>query len=65
VTKFVGKFRKHKDYRDDCDYAKNYLHNRRVRSEHTEIRKQLREKVLSDSDHYVGYDYDEDYDDEE
>jgi len=44
VTKFVGKFRKHKDYRDDYDYAKDYLNVKKVRSEHTEVRKQLREK---------------------
>lgn len=44
MTKFVGKFRKHKDYRDDYDYAKDYLNVKKVRSEHTEVRKQLREK---------------------
>ncbi len=58
MSKFVGKFRKHKDYRDDYDYAKDYLNVKKVRSEHTEVRKQLREKDWEEE-------YGEDFADEE
>jgi hypothetical protein len=57
VSKFIGKFRKHKDYRDDYDYAKEYLNNKRVRTEHAEVRKQLREKDWEEE-------YDEEYDED-
>jgi hypothetical protein len=39
VTKFVGKFRKNKDYSDDYDYARNILHNKKRRGEHGEVKK--------------------------
>jgi len=39
VTKFVGKFRKNKDYSDDYDYARNFLHNKKRRGEHGEVKK--------------------------
>lgn len=39
MTKFVGKFRKNKDYSDDYNYAKNFLHSKRRRNEHGEIKK--------------------------
>lgn len=36
MTKFVGKFRKHKDYNDDYDFNNQ---KRRNKSEHAEIKK--------------------------
>ena len=39
MTKFVGKFRKNKDYSDDYDYARNILHNKKRRGEHGEVKK--------------------------
>jgi len=42
VTKFVGKFRKNKDYNDDYNYAKTFLHNKKRKGEHPEIKKQLK-----------------------
>lgn len=42
MSKFVGKFRKNKDYNDDYNYAKNYLHNKHRRSEHAEVKKYIR-----------------------
>lgn len=39
MTKFVGKFRKNQDYNEDYDYAKNFLHSKRRRGEHAEIKK--------------------------
>ncbi len=39
MTKFVGKFRKNKDYSDDYDYARNILHNKKRRGEHREVKK--------------------------
>jgi hypothetical protein len=42
VTKFVGKFRKNQDYNDDYIYAKNFLHSKRRRGEHSEVKKQLK-----------------------
>jgi hypothetical protein len=44
VTKFVGKFRKNKDYKDDYNYAKDFLNVKKRRNEHSEVKKQLREK---------------------
>jgi hypothetical protein len=41
VTKFVGKFRKNTDYNDDWQYAKNFLHSKHRRSEHSEVKKKL------------------------
>jgi hypothetical protein len=41
VTKFVGKFRKNQDYNDDYIYAKNYLHTKKRKGEHSEVKKQL------------------------
>jgi hypothetical protein len=42
VSKFVGKFRKDKDYNDDYNYAKKFLHSKRRRTEHPEVKKQLK-----------------------
>lgn len=39
MTKFIGKFRKNQDYNEDYDYAKNFLHSKRRRGEHVEIKK--------------------------
>ena len=39
MTKFVGKFRKNKDYSDDYDYARNFLHSKKRRGEHAEVKK--------------------------
>lgn len=36
MSKFVGKFRKNKDYNDDYEYA---ARNRKIRSEHSEVKK--------------------------
>lgn len=36
MSKFVGKFRKHKDYNDDYDFDSR---KRRARDEHSEIKK--------------------------
>ena len=38
MTKFVGKFRKNKDYNDDYNFAGN----RRPKNEHAEIKKLLK-----------------------
>ena len=53
MTKFVGKFRKNKEYNDD--YA--YTHSKH-RNEHAEIK-----KILSQAEEEVQYEYD-DYTDE-
>ncbi len=42
MTKFVGKFRKNKDYNDDYNYAKTVLHSKRRRGEHPEVKKQFK-----------------------
>ena len=42
MTKFVGKFRKNQDYNDDYIYAKNFLHSKRRRGEHSEVKKQMK-----------------------
>jgi hypothetical protein len=34
--KFVGKFRKNKDYKDDYSYAKEFLNVKKTRIEHPE-----------------------------
>ena len=39
MTKFIGKFRKNKDYSDDYDYAKNFLHSKSRKDEHAEVKK--------------------------
>lgn len=39
MTKFIGKFRKNKDYSDDYDYAKNFLHSKKRRDKHAEVKK--------------------------
>lgn len=43
MSKFVGKFRKNQDYNDDYIYAKNYLHIKKRRGEHSEVKKQLQQ----------------------
>lgn len=43
MTKFVGKFRKNQDYNDDYIYAKEFLHNKKRRGEHSEIKKQIKQ----------------------
>jgi hypothetical protein len=58
VTKFVGKFRKNQDYNEDYDYAKNFLHSKKRRNEHPEMKKKLKdmdEEHLAD----VEFSYDE------
>lgn len=53
MSKFVGKFRKNQDYNDDYIYAKNYLHTKKRRGEHSEVKKQLQqweEDSLKDAD---------------
>lgn len=42
MTKFVGKFRKNKDYNDDYNYAKTFLHSKKRRGEHPEVKKQMK-----------------------
>lgn len=39
MTKFVGKFRKNKDYSDDYDYIKNNMHSKKRRDEQAEVKK--------------------------
>jgi hypothetical protein len=39
VSKFVGKFKKQKDYNDDYDYAGNILQNKKRKGESGEIKK--------------------------
>ncbi len=51
MTKFVGKFRKNKDYNDDYNYAKTVLHSKRRRGEHPEVKKQIK--------HWQAEDYEE------
>jgi hypothetical protein len=51
VTKFVGKFRKNKNYNDDYNYD-----HKRHRDEHSEIKKLLDQKNLKE---YI--DVEEDY----
>jgi len=43
VSKFVGKFRKHKDYKDDHNYAKDFLNVKKRRNELPEVKKKLME----------------------
>ena len=43
MSKFVGKFRKNQDYNDDYIYAKNHLHIKKRRGEHSEVKKQLQQ----------------------
>jgi hypothetical protein len=43
VSKFVGKFRKNQDYNEDYDYARNFLHSKKRRNEHSEVKKKLKE----------------------
>jgi hypothetical protein len=52
VTKFVGKFRKNKDYSDDYDYTRNILHNKKRRGEHAEVKK-LKNHEYEDSHELV------------
>lgn len=42
MSKFVGKFRKNKDYNDDYNYARSFLHSKKRRGEHPEIKKQMK-----------------------
>ena len=39
MTKFVGKFRKNKDYSDDYNYARDILHSKKRRDEQAEVKK--------------------------
>jgi SOS response regulatory protein OraA/RecX len=59
VSKFVCKFRKHKDYKDDHDYAKDFLNSKSRRSELPEVKKKLMELAYKNAD-----DDDDDYNDE-
>ena len=49
MTKFVGKFRKNQDYKDDYSYAKNFLSSVKRKSEHPEIKKQLKNWEYEDA----------------
>jgi hypothetical protein len=51
VSKFVGKFRKNKDYNDDYNYARSFLHSKKRRGEHPEVKKQMK--------HYQDEEYEE------
>lgn len=42
MTKFVGKFRKNQDYNDDYTYAKNFLHSKKRKTEHSEVKKYMK-----------------------
>jgi len=42
VSKFVGKFRKDKNYNDDYKFADRYDHDKKTKNEHAEIKKQLK-----------------------
>ena len=48
MTKFVGKFRKDQDYKDDYSYAKNFLNSKKRTTEHPEIKKQLKSHQYND-----------------
>ena len=51
MSKFVGKFRKQKDYSDDYDFARNHFHNKkRKNGENGEIKKIIR--MCQDEDVY-------------
>lgn len=52
MSKFVGKFRKNKDYRDDYAFSRDFLNNKKVRNENSEVRKQLSQKDYSYDDSY-------------
>ena len=39
MSKFVGKFRKNKDYKDDYVYAKSFLQNNKRRNEQAEVKR--------------------------
>jgi hypothetical protein len=39
VSKFVGKFRKNKDYKDDYVYAKSFLQTKKRRNEQAEVKR--------------------------
>lgn len=59
MSKFVGKFRKDQDYRDDYESMKSQKGKKvKRRSEHGEIRKLL----SRDMQEGYNYRYDEDYD---
>lgn len=49
MTKFVGKFRKDQDYKDDYSYAKNFLNSKKRTTEHPEIKKQLKNWEYEDA----------------
>jgi hypothetical protein len=53
VSKFVGKFRKNQDYNEDYDYARNFLHSKRRRSEHAEVKK------IKNNEYEDNYEYEE------
>jgi hypothetical protein len=56
VTKFVGKFRKHKDYKDDYTYARDFLQNKKRRSETPEVKKKMMEWDHDNHEHDGEYD---------
>lgn len=53
MTKFVGKFRKNSDYKDDYNYAKSFLKNKKRKDEHSEVKKQFKQ--------HEKYEFDDDY----
>lgn len=47
MSKFVGKFRKNKDYKDDYVYAKSFLQTKKRRNEQAEV-KRIKNKEYDD-----------------
>ena len=56
MTKFVGKFRKQKDYNDDYEFSRNALNNRKRKGDHGEVKKLL--KMYEEEEHLYGSSYD-------
>ena len=56
MTKFVGKFRKQKDYNDDYEFSRNALSNRKRKGVNTEVKKLL--KMYEEEEHMYGTSYD-------
>lgn len=56
MTKFVGKFRKQKDYNDDYEFSRNALNNRKRKGVNTEVKKLL--KMYEEEEYMYGSSYD-------
>jgi hypothetical protein len=55
MSKFVGKFRKNREYRDDCEYS--YNANKKKKSkhkikEHAEVKKKMKQWELENHQDY-------------